>query len=401
MRILVISQYFYPENFRINDLCFGLIEKGCEVTVFTGKPNYPKGKFFKGYGYFSKGSETINEIKVIRSNLVPRGKGSGLSLFINYISFVLFGAFKLFLLKGKYDKILIYAPSPITVGFLGILASIIFRAKSYLWVHDLWPESVKAAGGIDNKIILNLINEMTKFIYKYSDKILTQSPRFSDYIVNQGVDNNKIIYYPYYAESFYKKTTTSKEVKKYFSSDNLNILFAGNIGIAQSFDTIIDAVNLINKEIKIKITVLGDGRDKERVINKIGKLNLNENFNFLGSFPPERMSDFFSATDALLVTLKKSDIFSMTIPGKMQSYLACGKPIIGSLDGIGAEIINDASCGFSSNAESSKGLAKSFLKFNKLSFNERKIFGVNSKKYFEKEFSKEKLLYKLIDIFEE
>ena len=135
MRILVISQYFYPENFRINDLCFGLIEKGCEVTVFTGKPNYPKGNFFKGYGYFSKGSEIINEIKVIRSNLVPRAKGSGLSLFINYISFVLFGAFKLFLLKGKYDKILIYAPSPITVGFLGILASIIFISN---WALKLW-----------------------------------------------------------------------------------------------------------------------------------------------------------------------------------------------------------------------------------------------------------------------
>ncbi|MDC0034269.1 glycosyltransferase family 4 protein [Flavobacteriaceae bacterium] len=378
-----------------------MLEKGCEVTVFTGKPNYPKGKFFKGYGYFSKGSEIINNIKVIRSNLIPRAKGRGLSLFINYISFVLFGSFKLFLMKGKYDKILIYAPSPITVGFLGILASKIFRAKSYLWVHDLWPESVKAAGGIDNKIILNLINEMTKFIYKFSHRILIQSPRFSDYIVNQGVANNKIIYYPYYAESFYKKITTSNEVKKYFSSDNLNILFAGNIGIAQSFDTIIDAVNLINKEIKIKITVLGDGRDKERVINKIGKLNLNENFNFLGSFPPERMSDFFSAADALLVTLKKSEIFSMTIPGKMQSYLACGKPIIGSLDGIGSEIINDASCGFSSNAESSRGLAKSFLKFNKLSFKERKIFGVNSKKYYKKEFDREKLLSKLINIFAE
>ena len=400
LRILVISQYFYPENFRINDLCYGLLEKGCKVTVFTGKPNYPKGKFFKGYGYLSKGAEVINNISVIRSNLIPRGKGGGLSLFINYISFVIFGIFKLFFLKGKYDKIFIYAPSPITVGFLGILASKIFKAKSYLWVHDLWPESVKAAGGINNKIILNLINEMTKFIYKLSDKILIQSPKFSDYLINQGVDKKKIIYYPYYAESFYKETITSDEVKKSFSSDYLNILFAGNIGVAQSFDTIIDAVNLINKEIKIKITVLGDGRDKLRIINKIKQLNLNENFTFLGSFPPEKMPDFFSVADALLVTLKKSDIFSMTIPGKVQSYLACGKPIIGSLDGIGSEIINSASCGFSTNAESSKGLAESFLKFNELSNNSKKNLGLNSRNYYEKEFEREKLLSKLIDIFE-
>ena len=399
MRILVISQYFYPENFRINDLCFGLLEKGCEVTVFTGKPNYPKGKFFKGYGYFSKGSEIINNIKVIRSNLIPRAKGRGLSLFINYISFVLFGAFKLFLMKGKYDKILIYAPSPITVGFLGILASKIFRAKSYLWVHDLWPESVKAAGGINNKIILSLINTMTKSIYYFYDNILVQSPYFKNYLVNQGVNSEKITYYPYYAESFYKIVDKNKKIDNLFPK-GLNIIFAGNIGVAQSFDTIIEAVKItLNNFKNLNIIVLGDGRDKTRVLKKIKEEGLN-NFYFMGSFPPEDMPEYFASADALLVSLKKSKIFSSTIPGKIQSYLACGKPIIASLDGIGAKIINDASCGFSSHAEDSHGLAESMIAFNTLKEDDKIKLGINARKYYENEFEREKLLSKLIDIFE-
>ena len=126
--------------------CFSLQNKGHEITVLTGKPNYPNGKFFKGYNFYNKGYEIINNVKVYRSLIIPRGSGGGLRLFINYISFVFFGFFKIFLIRGSFDKVFIYAPSPITVGFLGILASKIFKTKSYLWVHDLWPESVKSSG---------------------------------------------------------------------------------------------------------------------------------------------------------------------------------------------------------------------------------------------------------------
>ena len=171
MRILIISQYFYPENFRINDLCFGLQENGHKITVLTGKPNYPNGKFYKGYSFFKNRFEKINGIDVYRSNLFPRGSGSGFKLFINYISFVLFGFFKLFFIKGKFDKIFVYAPSPITVGYLGIFASFLFREKPFLWVHDLWPESVKDAGGIKNEIVLSLVNLMTKSIYYFYHRI--------------------------------------------------------------------------------------------------------------------------------------------------------------------------------------------------------------------------------------
>ena len=399
MRILVISQYFYPENFRINDLCYGLKEKGHNVTVLTGKPNYPNGRFYEGYGFFKKKFEIINGINIYRSNLIPRGKGSGFRLFINYLSFVFFGLFRLFFIKEKFDKIFVYAPSPITVGYLGAFASFLFRAKPYLWVHDLWPESVKDAGGINNKFVLGLVNLMTKSIYYFYNTILVQSPRFKDYLVNQGVNEKKILFYPYYAESFYKVIEPNQKINKIFSK-RLNIVFAGNIGVAQSFDTIINAVEIVSKKIdNFTVIVLGDGRDKKRILDKINSLNLNSHFKFLGSFPPEKMSEFFASADALLVTLKKTKIFSMTIPGKLQSYLACGRPIIGSIDGIGAEIIKESSCGLVTPSEDYNGLAESIINFYNSTEENRVKFGINARKYFEKEFARDKLLLKLIDIF--
>ena len=399
MRILVISQYFYPENFRINDLCYGLKEKGHNVAVLTGKPNYPNGQFYEAYGFFKKKFEVINGINIYRSNLIPRGEGSGFRLFVNYLSFVFFGLFRLFFIKKKFDKIFVYAPSPITVGYLGAFASFLFRAKPYLWVHDLWPESVKDAGGIKNEIVLSLVNLMTKSIYYFYQTILVQSPSFKKYLMAQGVNEKKIIYYPYYAESFYNIVDQKPDLEEIFSK-KLNLVFAGNIGVAQSFDTIIKSVKVASGMLDdFQFIILGEGRDKKRVLHKIESMSLTNNFKFLGSFPPEEMPNFFASADALVVSLKKSKIFSMTIPGKLQSYLASGKPIIASLDGIGAEIIKESSSGYVTPSEDHHGLAKSIISFDKLSLEQRIKLGANARKYFEKEFERDKLLLKLIDIF--
>ena len=292
MRILVISQYFYPENFRINDLCLGLKSNGNSVTVLTAKPNYPKGRFFPGYTFFNKSTEVYKGIKVYRSPIIPRGNGNGFNLFLNYISFVIFGFFKLLLIKDKFDKIFVYAPSPITVGYLGIAASFIFRAKPYLWVHDLWPESVKDAGGINNKFLLYLVGLMTKSIYYFYDNILVQSPSFKDYLSNQGVSESKIIFYPYYAENFYEVVKENSKIKSQFGK-GLKIVFAGNIGVAQSFDTIFYAVKILATKLKdFKFIIIGDGRDRKRIQKKIADNSLDNYFEFLGSYPPEKMPAF-------------------------------------------------------------------------------------------------------------
>jgi len=396
LKILVISQYFYPENFRINDLVFSLKKRGHEIEVLTGKPNYPKGDYFKGYSWKGPKDEEIKGVKVHRANLILRKKGGSLRLFLNYFSFVFFAFFKILKLKGDFEKIFIYAPSPITVGILGIVAAKKFKCKSYLWVHDLWPESVRVAGGIKSSIVLGLVNQMTKLIYRFNDQLLVQSPEFKNYILNQGVKESKIIYYPYYAEDFYNVIEKDKSYLSQFPR-GFNLLFAGNIGVAQSFDTIVNAFEKL-KEYDINLVVLGDGRDKSRIQKQINEKGLTKIFHFLGSFPPELMPHYFTCADGLLITLKKADIFSYTIPGKLQSYLACGKPIIGALDGIGNKIISESNSGFACEAENHELLAKNIIKLYKLSKAEKEKLSKNALIYFEKNFNKQYLLERLEEI---
>jgi len=399
LRILIVTQYFYPENFRINDVCLGLRERGHEVVVLTGKPNYPNGKYFEGYGWFKKNNDNWNGIKIYRSNLILRGKGNGIRLLFNYFSFSFFATLKVFTIKGKIDKIFIFAPSPITVGIPGIFARKKFKSKTFLWVHDLWPESIKIAGGIEKKWVLNFVDKMTRWIYLNTDKLLIQSKGFTSYLMNQNVNLNKIIYYPFYAEAFYKienpEIYYSEKMPKGFK-----LLFAGNIGEGQSFDTLLNAAKIIKKQnLHISWIIFGEGRLKEHVRNEIKKNNLEDNFILMGSEPAIEMPKYFACVDALLVSLKKSNIFSITIPGKLQSYLACGRPIIGSLDGVGAEIIREAKAGFTSNAEDAISLADQIIKLFQTPIEIRTQMGLNARSYFEAEFEREILLDKLELIF--
>lgn len=381
-------------------MCLGLKEQGHTVSVLTAKPNYPKGAFYEGFTFFNNSIDNYKGITVYRAPIIPRGNASGLRLFINYISFVFLGIVRLLFIKEKFDKVFVYAPSPITVGYIGIIASWKFRAQSYLWVHDLWPESVRDAGGINNRYILSLIDFMTRSIYSFYNKILIQSPYFKDYLLEQSVSQHKIIYYPYYAEEFYGVVDPKANIKSQYG-EGLNLVFAGNIGVAQSFDTIVEAAKILKNKIdKFSFIIIGEGRDKKRIVNKISEYSLEKNFKFLGSYPPEKMSDFFACADALIVSLKDTKIFSLTIPGKLQSYLASGKPIIGSLSGIGAKIIEDSESGYVSNSEDVNELVNSIIKFNKLDESERKCLGQNARKYFEKEFERSKLLKRLINIFD-
>ena len=398
MNILVVSQYFYPENFKINDLIFSLKKRGHQITVITGKPNYSKAHFFEGYGWKSDDFETINDIPVYRANLFSRRNGGAFRLFLNYISFAFSAPLKLRKIKGSFDAIFVYQTSPVTVGIPAIFAKKFFKAPIYFWVQDLWPESLAAAGGIKNKFILGFFNSLTKWIYNHSKKVLIQSNGFREYILNQGIPNDKIIFYPNPTEDFYKPLKEVKEYQEFFQSEFYNIIFAGNIGEAQSFKTIIEAINEI-KELPLKIIVLGDGRYKESALSLIKDKGLESHFNFLGSFPPTEMPKFFSHADALLVSLKKDKIFSLTIPAKIQSYLACGKPIIASIDGEGAKIVNDANCGRTSPAEDSFKLSEGIKELMALDKSKRFEMANNGRAYYEKEFNRHYLLERLEVIF--
>lgn len=400
MRILIVSQYFWPESFRINDLCLALKERGYEVTVLTGKPNYPKGTFLKGYGFFKKRKELWNGIEIHRSPLIPRGKGKGIQLFVNYFSFAFFASIRMLFINQKFDRIFVYEPSPITVGLPGIVAKYKSKAPMYFWVQDLWPESISAAGGINNKFILGILNWLTKLIYRNSEKVLVQSKAFIPYIINQGVEESKLIYYPNSAESYYKELIPDDEILRKLPN-GLKLMFAGNIGESQSFETLLkSAVLLKNEKVQVQWLIFGEGRMKEYVSTKIIELNLHDCFHLLGTYPSNTMPKYFSCADVLLVSLKKESIYALTIPSKIQSYLACGKPIIASLDGEGARIIKEAKAGYVTPAEDSEALAAAIRSFLDLDIFHRRILADNARTYFKIEFERELLVDKLEEILE-
>ena len=395
MKILIISQYFYPENFKINDIAISLVQKGHEVEVLTGTPNYPFGDFYNGFKFWSNNDGFYEGIKIHRAKLIPRKKGGKIMLSLNYLSFVFFGFFKLLTINSDFDRILTFAPSPITVGILGSLASVKYNAKTLLWVQDLWPESVKVAGGVKNTLILNLLDFLTRKIYHFTDLILIQSEFFKNYITNQNVDHDKIYYLPNYAEEFYKPLDSDEVIKRSFGNE-FSVLFAGNIGEAQNLKILVDAARILkDQQYKVKFIIIGEGRFKSDLRLYIDKLDLKNFFAFLGYIEPTQIPKYFASADSLYISLKPAQIFSLTIPSKLQTYMACGRPIIASIGGVTAKIINESNCGFSSNPGDSILLAKNIIKMLRLSNEERIEMSTNAFKYYEKNFDKNIIMNKL------
>ena len=363
-------------------------------------PNYPKGKIFEGYSFPKNKKENYDGITIYRSPLIPRGNGSGVRLFLNYFSLALLASLRVLFIKNNFDKILVYEVSPVTIGIPAIIAKYRFKAPIFFWVQDLWPESVTAAGGLKNKFIINLISKLTRFIYQHCEKILVQSKAFIPYILNQNVSNSKIIYLPNSTESFYNKVDVKNKFKKLMPEEGPILMFAGNIGEAQGFNTVIKSASYLKDSgVKVNWVILGDGRQRKLIEKKINDLGLQKCFFFLGSYPSEEMPNFFACADALLVTLKKNLIFSMTIPNKIQSYMACSKPIIANIDGEGGRVILEAKCGIVSPSEDYISFSKSIIDFLKLGADEKELMGENARLYFEKEFDREKQTNSIINIF--
>jgi glycosyltransferase involved in cell wall biosynthesis len=346
LKILVVSQYFWPENFRINDLVAELSARGHEVTVLTGYPNYPEGAVFKDFRDNPGSFLQYGGADIIRVPMISRGKGS-LRLMLNYASFAvgacLVGPFKL--RRRSIDKIFVFEPSPITVGIPAILLRAIKRAPLALWVLDLWPESLHAVGAVRSQAILGLVGRLVSFIYRHCDVILAQSKSFVEQIRKHSGAANQIEFFPSWAEDLFAGVppNPARELDRFKAC--FKILFAGNIGEAQDFPAIMDAAERLRERRDIQWLFVGDGRMAAWVAAEIQRRDLESTVTMLGRFPLDRMPSFYTGADALLVTLKKSDIFAMTIPGKVQSYLAAGRPLLGMLDGEGAAVIEEAKAG--------------------------------------------------------
>jgi glycosyltransferase involved in cell wall biosynthesis len=397
VNILIVTQYFWPEEFRINDLSLGLLEKGHRVTVYTGIPNYPTGRFFRGYSFFKNLTQNFHGVKILRVPLVPRGNGRGLRLAINYFSFALFGSIMgAVRCREEYDLIFVYEPSPITVGLPAIVMKKIKKAPIMFWVQDLWPESVAAAGAVRSQRVLKLIERLVSFIYNKCDRILVTSLAYFPPIKCVVKKPERILYFPQTSEELYRPVRLNPEAPELGRMPaGFTVMFAGNIGAAQDFETILSAAENLTVHQDIKWIILGDGRMRPWVEDQIRQRALGKTIYLLGRYPVEAMPRFFSLADILLVTLKREPIFALTIPAKVQSYLACGKPIVAALDGEGARIIAEAGAGLACPAENPAALAEAILTIYRMSAAERQEMGMRGRAYYEKHFDRSMLLDRL------
>lgn len=398
MRLLVLSQYFWPEVFRVNEIVSELTARGHEVTVLTGRPNYPDGEVFADYTANPQAYARYAGAEVIRVPLRPRGKGS-LRLVLNYWSFVfwgcLLGPWKL---RGRqFDAIFVFETSPITSALPALLIKKIKRAPLLLWVLDLWPDTLSAIGIVRSPRLLGWVGALVRFIYKRCDLILAQSRGFFPRIECWSREPAKTRYFPQWAEATFDVDLGTVEMAPELRphSDCFNIMFAGNIGEAQDFPAILDAAEQLRERRDIHWLIVGDGRAADDVRAGIASRSLQDTVFMLGRHPLERMPGFFKGADALLVSLKAEPIFAMTIPGKVQAYLAAGRPLLGMLDGEGAAVIRDAGAGLVCAAGDGAALAARAVELALLDADERATMGRLGQAYCRKEFDRAILIAQL------
>ena len=394
MRLLVVSQYFWPENFRINEIVQSLTEKGVEVEVLTGKPNYPIGAFFPGYKAWGCMTETRNGVSIHRVPILPRGK-SALRLALNYLSFIASGVFMApWVLRRKpFDAIFVVGLSPVLQAIPAISLGIIKKCPVVLWVQDLWPESLSGTGYIHNTKLLKIVELVVGLIYRNVDLLLVQSPAFIPKV--QALAAATPIHY--YPNSFIQINQDGLNAP--VPSSNLevgfSVLFAGNLGSAQALDVIIDAAELLKNFEEIRFVIIGDGSKREWMMREASRRNLISMI-FPGHFPLEAMPSIMSKASVLLATLADTEIFRLTIPSKIQAYLSAGRPIVASLSGVGSDLISEAKAGIAVPSGNTEELAKAILSLYRMTVEERNELGANGFKYFNMHFSHDNLTNKLI-----
>mgnify|MGYP000353078423 CR=1 FL=1 len=384
MKILVVCQYYYPEPFRIADICEMLAYRGHNVTVLTGLPNYPEGKVHHEYCKNKKRNETINGVKVLRTFEIGRGK-SHFKLFLSYLSFTISASLKALFLKNEYDVVFVNQLSPVLMAIPAIIYKKKNKKKILLYCLDLWPESLAIGGIKKGSLIYNLFLVVSKMIYKSVDKIAVASSMFKEYFKNTlDISPDNIEHIPQYAEDLFLvnevKNTNKNEINR-----NFNFMFAGNVGEFQSVETIISAARELQDRNNYIFHIIGDGAKLEeckRIANKFGLSNVI----FYGKRPVEEMPGFYEMVDAMLITLINSKNISYTLPGKIQSYMAAGKPIIGAINGETRNVIEKAECGICCEAENYIGLAQLIVQF--VNSNKKEQMSYNARRYYADNYSK-------------
>jgi glycosyltransferase involved in cell wall biosynthesis len=395
MRILIVSQYFYPENFKINDIAFYLESKDFDVTVLTSKPNYPEGRFFKGYNFFNKNTEIINGVEIIRVPTIPRLNGGVTGMILNYLSFLVFGFFVFwFKIKNKYDLVFATLLTPATSLLPMIWIKNRFKIPVILWVLDLWPDSFYANTGFRINLVSKVIERISNQVYNNADSIFVSSNYFKKPIARRLNSSKRFSFFPNWAEDVFYKKIQDTPSDTFAYPEGFNIVFTGNIGESQGFEDILEAAKMTSKD-SINWILIGDGRKRDWIESQIENQNIT-NIYIPGRYPMELMPYYYSLADCLLISLKKDRVFSNTLPAKLQPYLTSGKPILGNLSGEGLDIIQKNFLGLACEPGNPDQLAKLAIEMSlftkpEISEIEKNCLGLN-KNTFDKEEIFETLL---------
>ena len=393
--ILVVCQYFYPEQFRINDICTDLVKRGFKVTVVTGIPNYPMGKIFPGYGYFKKRRENWNGVEVIRIPLIPRGHSS-IGMVLNYLSYVISGRFWTLFTRVKADYVFTFQLSPMTMALVGCWYAKKHHVPHYCYVQDLWPDSVETVTGISSPAVIGPINRMADYIYRNCDEIFATSPSFVDAICNREkpVEPRKVHFWPQYAEDFYEPKER-KIIPEIPEDGRFRVIFTGNIGTAQGLQILAETAELL-KEQNVRFVMVGDGRYQEQFNREVENRHVTDMFTMIPRQPTERIPELLCACDAAFLSFQDKKLWAMTIPAKLQSYLACGMPVVASAGGETRRILEEAHCGICAEIGDPRALAEAIQKMME---SDTAQMGKNSRAYFEAHFRKSDLMDQFVKYF--
>ena len=396
MKVLVVSQYFYPENFRINEVVRTLVDRGIEVDVLTGKPNYPEGAIFSGYRAWGCQTEVLLGAKVHRVPMVSRGSNSVVWLALNYLSFILSGLWfgPWVLRRNKYDAVFVYGVSPILQAIPALFIGWLKNARVTVWIQDLWPESLEATGYVRKPWVLAGVRQVVRFIYSHSDLLLVQSKGFLA-PVSSLAPGKHVVYFPNSVESIFSDTPKVPQPLVTELDEGFAVVFAGNVGMGQAVEVIVEAATILKDQPDIRFVVLGQGSRWNWMREQVSARGLT-NLHLPGRFPIETMPSFMQRAAALLVTLADEKIFASTVPNKVQAYMAAGRPILACLNGEGARLVQEAGAGITIPAEDAQGLADAVLRLYRMPSQLRSELGENGRKYFKKHFDHNQLVNDLI-----
>ncbi len=399
LNIIIVSQNFFPENFKSNDIAFDLIKKGHKVTVLTGIPHYPQGVYYKGYSIFKKRIEYVNGVKVYRCFQIPRGKRfSKYLLPLTYLSFMFFSSFWAIYLsfREKFDLVFVHQVSPITQTFPAIIIKKIQKIPMFLWVLDLWPEAYISGSGKRNSFILSILNKYVLYSYRNSNKILISSKGFEQPINIKSLQHDKLLYFPNWAEDVFENLEVNKVPEL---PEGFKIILAGNLGVSQNLENVMEVAFKL-KDHNIKWIFIGEGSKKQWLEEYVREHNLNNTVFLLGKFPIELMPSFYLQADLMLLSLSNQYIeLKQVVPARLQSYMAVGKPILAFSEGASADIIKEANCGFVKNSDDIDGMVNILTNVILPQTSELTKLGENGKNYYVSNFRKNKCLENLENIF--